>query len=84
MPAGLELQLRDLDVIIRPGVADIAMVELCLLALLSPGIAYVIWREWVAWRDQRRRDQAEAEALRAEGFPPGRPARHRPSKQRKR
>lgn len=61
------------------GWRDVVMVELCLLALLAPGISWVIWRMLREIREDRRRDQAEAEALRAEGFPPGRPARHRPS-----
>lgn len=61
------------------GWLDVVMVELVLLTLLSPGISYVIWRMLREIREDRRRDQAEAEALRAEGFPPGRPARHRPS-----
>lgn len=64
------------------GWRDVVMVELVLLALLSPGISFVIWRMLSEIREDRRRDQAEAEALRAEGFPPGRPTHHRPSKRR--
>lgn len=53
-----------------PDAFDVALVEAAFLTLLSPGIGYVIWREWRYWREERRKAQAEAAALRAEGFPP--------------
>ncbi|HKZ21562.1 MAG TPA: hypothetical protein VJQ57_15835 [Acidimicrobiia bacterium] len=61
------------------GWRDVVMVELALLALLSPWIGYLIWGMIREIREERRRDQAEAEALRAEGFPPGHPTHRRPS-----
>lgn len=49
---------------------DVALVEFAFLSMLSPAISYIILREWRLWKEERRRAQAEAEAIAAEGFPP--------------
>jgi len=43
---------------------------LIFLSVLAPAVITIIWREVRDWREARRRDQAEAEAIAAEGFPP--------------
>jgi len=53
-----------------PDAFDVALVELTWLSLLSPGIGYVIWMELVRFREERRLDRLEAEAMAAEGYPP--------------
>lgn len=68
----------------HPNGYDVGLVLLAFLSLLSPGISYVLWREWRLWKEERRRSQAEAESLRDEGYPPGRPTHHRPSKRHSR
>jgi hypothetical protein len=57
-------------------------VLLSIALFLGPPLAAMLIRILMVAREireERRRDQAEAEALRAEGFPPGHPTHHRPS-----
>jgi len=53
-----------------PTAYDVLAVLLVFLAFLSPAITVILWKEVRVWKERRRRDQAEADALRTEGFPP--------------
>ena len=63
----MELQLHSVR---EPALLDVLSVLGAFGLLTGPGIIYVIWKEWRRFAALRRRDQTEAAALRAEGFPP--------------
>jgi len=62
-----------------PATRDVILSVALFLGPPAAGILIATLREIRVQIRERRASQAEAEALRAEGFPPGPPTHHRPS-----